>query len=254
MVSVKQRNQLKLPQKSDYPDNFKILDKPGLSAEYHQLLEASASAYFETKGPARWLFMKRFKLALNYLRQIGRVESILDAGTGIGFFLPTLSRQAEKITALDYAKYTLKYAKSMCQKRKIKNVEFIQGDLLNLKFSQRKFNVITALSVLEHIPPEKLPTLMKNFKTILKPGGALVAGWPNEGGTIFKLAQTWEKRLLRPRMLQSFEDEKRHYKPLGHVSQSDQIYAVLTKVFKTVDYQPLPFPWLKFYSLGLFTR
>lgn len=242
------------PQKSDYPQGLKILDQPGRSAEYHQLVEASASAYFETKGPTRWMFMKRFKSAFNYLQQIGRVETILDAGTGIGFFLPTLSLFATKVTAVDYAQHTLSYARSMCRKKEVKNIDFIQGDLLSLKLGSKKFNVITALSVLEHIPPQKLNQLMASFKKILKPGGYLIAGWPNEGGTIFKLAQTWEKRLLRPRMLQSFKDEKRHYKPLGHVSQSDQIYSAVTKVFKTVDYQSLPFPWLKFYSLGLFTR
>jgi ubiquinone/menaquinone biosynthesis C-methylase UbiE len=254
MIGVKQRNQLKLPQKSDYPHSIRILDKPGLSAEYHQLLEASASAYFETKGPTRWLFMKRFKTALNYLGQIGRVESILDAGTGIGFFLPTLSQFAKSVIAVDYAHYTLAYARSMCRQRKITNVSFTQADLLTLKLPKHSVNVINTLSVLEHIPPAELPALMAKFKTWLKPEGYLIAGWPNEGGTIFKLAQTWEKRLLRPRMLHRFKDEKRHYKPLGHVSQNDQIYRAVTKAFKTIHYQFLPLPWLKFYSLGLFTQ
>lgn len=254
MVNVKQRYQLKLPQKSDYPNNLKILDKPGLSAEYHQLLEASASAYFETKGPTRWLFMKRFHSAFNYLKQIGRTESILDAGTGIGFFLPTLSQFADTVTAVDYAQHTLAYARSMCRKRKLTNIFFAQADLLKLDLPKHGFDIINTLSVLEHIPPEKLTSLMAKFKAWLKPDGYLIAGWPNEGGTIFKLAQTWEKRLLRPRMLQSFVDEKRHYKPLGHVSQSDQIYSAVTKTFKTINFQSLPFPWLKFYSLGLFTR
>lgn len=242
------------PQKSDYPQGLKILDQPGRSAEYHQLVEASASAYFETKGPTRWMFMKRFKSALNYLKQIGRAELILDAGTGIGFFLPTLSQLANTVTAVDYAQHTLSYARSMCRKRKIKNVSFTQANLLKLTLPKNSVDVINTLSVLEHIPPEQLPVLMTKFKTWLKPHGHIIAGWPNEGGTIFKLAQTWEKRLLRPRMRQSFEDEKRHYKPLGHVSQSDQIYSAVTKVFKTVNYQFLPFSWLKFYSLGLFTR
>lgn len=254
MVSVKQRNQLILPQRSDYPNNFRILDKPGLSVEYHQLLEASASAYFETRGPARWLFMKRFKLALNYLKQIGPTKSILDAGGGIGFFLPTLAQFANRVTAVDYAQYTLSYARSMCRKRKINNISFIQADLLKLILPKHSFEVINVLSVLEHVPPGQLPSLMAKFKTWLKSGGYLIAGWPNEGGKFFKLAQTWEKRLFRPRMLQSFKDEKRYYKPLGHVSQSDQIYSAVTRVFKPVDYQSLPFSWLKFYSLGLFTR
>jgi len=253
MVNVKQRYQLKLPQKSDYPHSFRILDKPGRSAAYHQLVEASASAYFETKGPTRWLFMKRFQVAGSYLKKIGRVENILDAGTGIGFFLPTLVRQSKSVLALDYAQHTLRYAKTMCRKRKIKNVKFVRADLLTIKLKQ-KFDIINSLSVLEHIPPSKLPQLMRLFRSWLKPGGYLIAGWPNEGGKLFKLAQTWEKKFLRPRMLQSFVDEKRHYKPLGHVSQSNQIFTAVTNSFKTIDYQYLPFPWLKFYSLGLFTR
>ena len=251
---MKQRYQLKLPQKSDYPHSFRILDKPGLSAEYHQLLEASASAYFETKGPTKWLFMKRFQSALAYFSNCGKVESILDAGTGIGFFLPTLTQFTGKVTAIDYAQHTLVYAKSMCQKRQISRVKFIQADLLTLKLSKGSFDIINTLSVLEHIPPEELPRLMTKFKYWLKPDGYLIAGWPNEGGKLFKLAQTWEKKFLRPRMLQSFVDEKRHYKPLGHVSQSNQIFTAVTNSFKTINYQYLPFPWLKFYSIGLFSR
>jgi len=254
MVGVKQRYQLKLPQKSDYPHGFRILDKPGLSAEYHQLLEASASAYFETKGPTKWLFMKRFHSAFDYLTQIGRTESILDAGTGIGFFLPTLSQFADTVTAVDYARHTLAYARLMCRKRQINKIKFIQADLLTLNLPKHSFDLINTLSVLEHIPPKQLPNLMAKFKSWLKPGGYLIAGWPNEGGKIFKIMQTWEKRLLRPRMLQSFVDEKRHYKPLGHVSQSNQIFTAVTNSFKTIDYQYLPFPWLKFYSIGLFSR
>ena len=242
------------PKKSDYPNRLKILDKPGRSAAYQQLVEASASAYFETKGPTLWLFMKRFNVANSYLNQIGKTGSILDAGTGIGFFLPTLSRFGIRITVIDYAHHTLAYTKSMCRKKKMKNIKFIQGDLLTINFPKNSFDIINTLSVLEHIPPEKLPALMTKFKNWLKPGGYLIAGWPNEGGRLFKLAQTWEKKLLRPKMLQSLKDKCRHYKPLGHVAQSHQIYSAVTKTFKTINYQSLPLPWLKFYSLGLFTR
>lgn len=245
---------LTFPKKTNYPGGLKILDRPGRSAAYHQLVEASASAYFETTGPTRWLFMKRFRVAFAYLSQISQVNSVLDAGTGIGFFLPTLSQFGRQITAIDYARHTLAYAQDMCQKRRLKNIKFIQADLLKLNLPRNRFDVINTLSVLEHIPPQQLPQLMNKFKTWLKPGGFLIAGWPNEGGKIFKLMQTWEKKLLRPKMLQSLKDEERRYKPLGHVSQSRQIYSALTKVFKMVDYRSLPFPWLRFYSMTFSTK
>lgn len=251
---MQKRLKLFFPKKSDYPNRLKILNHPNRSTVYHQLVEASASAYFETKGPARWLFRKRFEVALKYLQPLKPINNLLDAGTGIGFFLPSLSQAVEQVTALDYSKHTLRYAKKMCQKRKVKNIDFIHGDLLNLKLGNKKFDVITALSVLEHIPPQKLNQLMTGFKKMLKPGGYLIAGWPNEGNWLFKFAQQLEKRLMRPKVFKSIHDDKAKYKPLGHVSQSDQIYSAVTKVFKTVNYQFLPFSWLKFYSLGLFTR
>ena len=38
------------PKKVDYLNNLTVLRKGRDSAEYHQLIEASASAYFETRG------------------------------------------------------------------------------------------------------------------------------------------------------------------------------------------------------------
>gem|GEM_PF-6277577 len=242
------------PQKTDYPDSFKILNHPSCSAAYHQLVEASASAYFETKGPTRWLFMRRFQVAADYLRSLAKTESILDAGTGIGFFLPTLAKFAKKITAVDYAQYTLAYAQAMCRQRHLNKIKFIQADLLSLNLPKNSFDVINVLSVLEHIPPKQLPRLMTQFKSWLKPNGYLIAGWPNEGGQLFKLAQTWEKKLFRPKMLQSLKDDRRQYKPLGHVAQSRQIYQAVTQKFSVAKLKTLPFNWLKFYTLGLFKR
>lgn len=246
--------QLKFPKKSDYPNKLKILNIPGRSTEYHQLVEASASAYFETKGPARWLFMKRFKVAVDYLTKIKKINSLLDAGTGIGFFLPTLSQLSKKIVALDYAQHTLRYAKAMCKKRKIVNINFVQGNLLNLKLGKQKFEIITALSVLEHIPPQKLNLLMKNFKKILKPGGYFIAGWPNEGNLLFKLAQQLEKRIMRPEVFKSIHDKNAKYIPLGHVSRSKQIEMAVIKNFKTIEMKSLPWIFPSFYRIGYWQK
>jgi len=252
MESMQKRLKLVFPKKLDYPDRLKILDKPNRSAAYHQLIEASASAYFETKGPTKWIFFKRFQVAFDYLKSIGEVKSLFDAGTGIGFFLPSLSQAANQVTAIDYSKHTLRYAKKMCQKRKITNVEFIQADLLNLKLKNNKYNVITALSVLEHIPPQKLNQLMTNFKKILKPRGYLIAGWPNEGNWLFKLVQQLEKRLMRPKVFKSIHDDKAKYKPLGHVANTKQIETAVIKNFKSIEIKSLPWIFPSFYRIGCF--
>ena len=251
MLCMTRRLKLRLPKKSNYPNSLKILNRAGRSAEYHQLVEASASAYFETKGPAKWLFMKRFQVAVDYLHQIGPVANALDAGTGIGFFLPTLSRTAKNVWALDYANHTLRYAKGLCRRLKIKNASFKQGDLTKLPFPAKKFDVIVALSILEHIPPKQLPTVIGHFKRVLKPGGYLIAGYPNEGDKIFKLVQQAEKIIMRPQVFKSIHDDKRKYKPLGHVAKSFQIDKAIKDKLKVINYKALPLNGLKFYSLSL---
>jgi len=242
---------LRLPNRKDYLKTIKILNKPSTSEEYHQLVEASASAYFETKGPANWLFMKRFQVTKGFLDKIGPVKKLLDVGTGIGFFLPTLSQAAKQVVGFDYAKYPLRHAQAMCKNLKIKNVKFVRGDLSKLAFERNRFEVVVALSVLEHIPPKKLTRVMKHFKRVLKPGGYLIAGYPNESSLLFKIAQQLEKIIMRPKVFKSLKSEERDYKPLGHVSDLKEIDEAIKKQFKILDCRALPFNYLKFYSLNL---
>ncbi len=251
---MQKRLKLVFPKKSDYPNRLKILDHPNRSTVYHQLVEASASAYFETKGPARWIFRKRFQIALNWLNQLPKINSLLDAGSGIGFFLPSLAKTVGQITAVDYAQHTLRYAKEMCRKKKINNIKFIQADLLTLKLPLKKFDCLVALSILEHILPLQLKQLMKKFSIWLKPGGYLIAGYPNEGSQLFEWIKNLEKKLLRPKVYKSLHDAKADYQPLGHVAKAKEIHQSIINKFTLINEYHLPFSWLKFYSLGLFTR
>lgn len=248
------RIQLTFPQRSDYLNSLKVLNKSKPSKEYHQLIEASASAYFETKGPAKWLFMKRFQLAVEYLNRIGMTENLLDAGTGIGFFLPTLSKAAKNVWALDYASHTLEYSKALCKKLKIKNVKFKQGNLTKLPFKPGQFDVIVALSILEHILPQKLPAVIDHFKRVLKPDGYLIAGYPNEGGKLLKITQLLEIIIMRPKLLKSIKDDKRKYKPLGHVATLRQIDQAIMKKFTVINIKSLIHKNLNFYGIRLFKK
>lgn len=248
------RIQLTFPQRSDYLNSLKVLNKPKSSKEYHQLIESSASAYFETNGPTKWLFIKRFKLALDYLEEVGQVDNLLDAGTGIGFFLPTLAEVAKNVIAIDNTEYSLKYAKSMCNNLRIKNVSFKKTSLKKIRFKDNQFKVIVCLSVLEHVLPNELPIVINHFYRTLKPGGFLIAGYPNEGSRLFKLLQTIEALLIRPRVLMALKNERKQFKVLGHVSNSKQIDLAIKNKFKTVSSKSLPFPKLKLYSLGKFQK
>lgn len=244
--------QLKFPKKSDYSHLAEILAHPRLSAKYHQIIEASASAYFETSGITRWLFIKRFRVALTYLEKIDSSENLLDAGTGIGFFLPTLSSLAKTVMAVDIGKYSLRLAQTMAKKRHLTNVIFKCAGLTNLHLPGKYFNSIVALSVFEHILPQNLKSTMTLMSQLLTPGGYLIVGFPREGSPIFKFFQRLERSLCRSHITRALKDERRKkYATLGHVSTANQIIQAVKTQFKVISVTDLPTSLVKLYTVML---
>ena len=86
---------------------------------------------------------------------IGNWENlnVLVAGCGTGQHAITTATKYKKahITALDLSAHSLSYAKRKADELNIKNIDFIQMDLLNLKNLKKKFNIIEAVGVLHHM-------------------------------------------------------------------------------------------------------
>lgn len=212
------------PKRSDYPQKLDLLNKKNDSILYRQIVESSASAYFETNIITRYFFRKRFEEALKFIPKKNYLE-ILDAGCGIGFFLPTLSQFAKNIHAIDYAEHSLSYAKYMCKKRKVKNIHFQKVNLTDdFPFKKQAFDLIICLSVLEHI--KNLEKVMVNFRRVLQKNGILIVGYPNEDNLIFRFFQYFEKRLFRPKVFETFQGTK-----LIHISSASKINAAVKKYF-----------------------
>jgi len=202
--------QNKFPQKSDYPESLDILNNPHKNIDlYMRLCVSSASAYFETDPFTKYLFKKRFYLVEDYIKHStdGRFKKALDVGCGIGFFLPILASVAEKVTALDYTSDVLEYARFMTEKRDIKNVDFIEGDIKSLPFDDKSFDLIVCMSVLEHF--QSLAGPIGELKRILAPGGFLVVGYPTET-PLFRFLHKKASRILpkRRKINKIFENER----------------------------------------------
>ena len=89
------------------------------------------------------------------LKKISKSESpeILIAGCGTGQHAITTASKYKnsKILALDLSFKSLSYAKRKANELKINNIEFIQGDILDLKSIDRKFDIIESVGVLHHM-------------------------------------------------------------------------------------------------------
>lgn len=99
---------------------------------------------------------------------------IAGAGTGKHVILRALSYGDAKITAVDLSKSSLAYARRMAKALNIKNIEFHQGDILDLDCLGRQFPVIECAGVLHHMKePEKGWSVLTR---LLRPGGFMLMG------------------------------------------------------------------------------
>jgi ubiquinone/menaquinone biosynthesis C-methylase UbiE len=124
----------------------------------------------------RTFFLKRLTLCLDLLPK-GRIPKILDVGCGTGIILPELiKRTGAEIWAIDY----------LLQDRSLKGMMKLEGisahlaeaDLLHLPYTDDAFDAVLVISILEHI--DSLDEACAELRRVLKPGGALVAGFPTK--------------------------------------------------------------------------
>lgn len=169
------------PEKTDYPGMLALLDAPEKDPERSlRMIVSSAFAYFDTDPITKYLFKKRFYLIDDYLTKINaiHVKKVLDVGTGIGFFVPTLASYAENVVALDYSDDILEQVSAMARHRGLGNVTTVRGDILELPFEDGAFDLVICMSVLEHF--EQLEKPLKELKRVLAPQGLLIVGYPSE--------------------------------------------------------------------------
>ena len=101
--------------------------------------------------------------------------NVLIAGCGTGQqIINAIGYQNSNIVAVDLSFASLAYAKRKIEELGHKNVEFLQGDILNLNILNKKFDIIECAGVLHHMrePLEGLKVLLN----LLEPHGFLKLG------------------------------------------------------------------------------
>lgn len=116
--------------------------------------------------------LARYKFVARLLKRTDRVLEI-GAGGGLGAIL--MGQHCESVTAIDTRSTEIEEAKSINRRD---NVKFVHQDLFNMSDDSR-FDVVSALDVIEHFPVEGGRTLLSSMVKHLKPDGMLVIGTPS---------------------------------------------------------------------------
>src|SRR3989344_1240217 len=121
-----------------------------------------------------------FKKGLGTIRIYKNQGKILDIGCATGVFLDIARKNSWKVTGVDISKYACEYAK-----KKFK-LDVKQGEIEDIKFPKKTFDVITMWDTLEHVQNPNIT--LTEIRRILKDDGVLFIHTINEDSLMSKLA------------------------------------------------------------------
>jgi SAM-dependent methyltransferase len=111
----------------------------------------------------------------DFIEDLDRNAPILDAGSGDGRFLRVLQEVGfRNIHATDYSERALAFAKLF-----VPGVETAVADLAKLPYADQSFDRVFLIETLEHIIPDMIPAIVREFARILRPEGELIITVPS---------------------------------------------------------------------------
>jgi ubiquinone/menaquinone biosynthesis C-methylase UbiE len=103
-----------------------------------------------------------------------KVKSALDLGCGEGFTTKFIAEACENVTGIELNDDALEIAR-----RVVEGVRFVHGSITNkLPFSDREFDAVCILEVLEHLPKPAQLQVCTEIDRVLQPGGILLVSVP----------------------------------------------------------------------------
>lgn len=146
-------------------------------------------------------------------------ESILDVGCGDGKFLYQCNKKFanKKLVGLDYSETAINMAKALNN-----SINYIKGDIGDREKITEKYDIITLIEVLEHIPPKEISDFIANIKHHLNDNGQLIITVPSKNiPTTSKHYQHFDLDSIRLVISPHFEIENIYY--LNKISISEKI-------------------------------
>jgi SAM-dependent methyltransferase len=168
---------------------------------------------------------------LSYLRFVlarlerAEFDSLLDVGCGEGRFLREVSRrfQGKRLLGVDFSARAVEYARLLNP-----GLRFTREDIADGVEPPERFDVVTLIETLEHVPPVELREFVGGLRRRVNEGGLLVVSVPSKNIKMSaKHYQHFDLDSLKTALAPRFEVAEHYH--LNRISKWDRlISAVLT--------------------------
>jgi ubiquinone/menaquinone biosynthesis C-methylase UbiE len=165
------------------------------------------------------LYVERINIALQLLEN-RQYQRILEIGYGSGILMPTLSQIGREVYGVDLDSDPNLIGKQL--KRLDCYPKLSRGVADRLLFDDRFFDLVVAISVLEHI--NEIESFLQEIARVIQPGGFLLVGMPR-----VDKAMDYLFRAI------GFSDIDHH-----HVTSPDDMLAAASSCFSLISQSQLP--------------
>jgi ubiquinone/menaquinone biosynthesis C-methylase UbiE len=159
-----------------------------------------------------------------------RGKRVLDAGCGGGFYSLRLSEKGAKVSGIDSSREMIKIATDKVSGRML-NVEFMVGDVSDLRFEDNMFDLVLSTLVLMNV--KELNKAISELIRVTKDGGDIIislqhpiltAGhWERESGQ--KLFRKLDDYFTEKEREETWENESKERVPVRFYHRSLQAYT-----------------------------
>lgn len=164
-------------------------------------MDRTIGIYNDAKNASTWQIKHSIEdltarpFVLESLKQLpkSKRKSLLDVGCGTGRWTKKFAEHFENVTGVDISPQMLEIAESQSKEE---NIDYILGDFLTPCLDPKRFSVVTALAVFQHLANRtELESMFKNIHSVLVPEGDFIFYVPHPLGP-FLPSSDWIKYSL----------------------------------------------------------
>lgn len=190
-----------------------------------------------------------------WARQFAVGGDVLDCACGKGYGSFVLASGADSVLGIDINPRSLDMARSRFRRP---NLSFLHHDALDLASVERKFDLITAFEIIEHIPSSLADRFLAGLASALKPRGRVVISTPNHvvvsrSGVVIpeyhvnnytprRLGRSLKRHFGAVTLLGQFRQRRRHLQLLFDIDIWNLRHVLGRPFSRRAGMEPVPVP------------